>query len=176
MPPCHPPSSTIRNDCATRAQAGRGVDPTESGGPSGHDAGKKVRGRPKCRIGMVDLPDKAREVSKVFADGGTKGDRRRDRLKELKLPDIPEIVGKPEGRAPVCRRLNVEKCPRRLLPGTGRSGPQRPSPVGRHRAELAPDLRLCGHPVSRTRMPGRSCSGIVFAQSLVCLVVQRRRA
>jgi len=36
-----------------------------------------------------------REVSKVFADGGTRGDTLRDRLKELTLPDIPEIVASP---------------------------------------------------------------------------------
>ncbi|MCY4239972.1 MAG: hypothetical protein OXC93_16770 [Rhodospirillaceae bacterium] len=40
----------------------------------------------------------ARGVSKVFADGGTRGSTRRDRLKELRLPDIPEIAGKSEGR------------------------------------------------------------------------------
>jgi len=34
----------------------------------------------------------------VFADGGTRGSKRRDRLKELTLPDIPEIAGKSEGR------------------------------------------------------------------------------
>ncbi len=44
---------------------------------------------------MVDLPDKAWGVSKVSADGEYRGDPLRDRLKELKLPDIPEIVGKP---------------------------------------------------------------------------------
>jgi len=43
---------------------------------------------------MLDLPDKARGVSKVFADGGYRGDRLRDRLKELELPDVPEIVGR----------------------------------------------------------------------------------
>ncbi|MCY4190882.1 MAG: hypothetical protein OXD42_06100 [Rhodospirillaceae bacterium] len=44
---------------------------------------------------MVDLPDKAWGVSKVFADGETGGDTLRDWLKEVKVPDIPEIVGKP---------------------------------------------------------------------------------
>ncbi|MCY4238570.1 MAG: hypothetical protein OXC93_09490 [Rhodospirillaceae bacterium] len=34
-----------------------------------------------------------REVSKVFADGGTRGSTRRDRLKERTLPDLLEIVG-----------------------------------------------------------------------------------
>ncbi len=75
VPPCHPPSSTVRNcfdvwrnggtlerrpdalRALARAQAGRGVAPTgaiidrrrrkatEGGGPSGHDAGRKIRGR-----------------------------------------------------------------------------------------------------------------------------------
>ncbi len=39
---------------------------------------------------IVDLPGKARGVSKVFADGGYRGDR----LKDIKLPDILEIVAR----------------------------------------------------------------------------------
>ncbi len=154
VPPCHPPSSTVRNcfdvwrndgtlerrpdalRALARAQAGRGVAPTgaiidsqsvkttESGGPSGYDAGKKIRGR-KQHIAVdvegnpivvhvhpadvqdrdgapdviVDLPGKARGVSKVFADGGYRGSKLRDRLKDLTLPDILEIVGKPKETA-----------------------------------------------------------------------------
>ncbi len=134
VPPCHPPSSAVRNCfCAwrndgtperrpdalralARAQAWRGPD-----GPSGQDAGRKIEGRKRHiavdaegrpivvpvhpadvqdRNGapdvIVDLPSRARGVSKVFADGGCRGDRLRDRLKELTLPDILEIVGKPK--------------------------------------------------------------------------------
>ncbi len=151
VPPCHPAFSTVRNcfhawrndgtlerrpdalrDRA-RAQAGRGVAPTaaiidsrsvkttESGGPSGQDAGRKIRVRKRHiavdmegspivvhvhpadvqdRDGapevIADLLSKARGVSKVFADGGYRGDRLRDRLKDLTLPDLLEIVGKPK--------------------------------------------------------------------------------
>ncbi len=149
VPPCHPPSSTVRNcfdvwrndetperrpdALRALAQAGRGVAPTaaiidsqsvkttESGGPSGQDAGKKIKGRKRHiavdmegspivvhvhpadvqdRDGapevIADLPSKARGVSKVFADGGYRGDRLRDRLKDLTLPDLLEIVRKPK--------------------------------------------------------------------------------
>ncbi|MCY4237554.1 MAG: hypothetical protein OXC93_04270 [Rhodospirillaceae bacterium] len=44
-----------------------------------------------------------RGVSKVFADGGTRGDTLRDRLKELTLPDLLEIAGKSEGRGAALR-------------------------------------------------------------------------
>ncbi len=145
VPPCHPPSSTVRNcfdvwrdtgvperrpdalRALARAQAGRGVAPTgaiidsqsvkttEGGGPSGHDAGRKIRGRKRhiavdaegspiaARVHpadvqdrdgapdvIADLPGRARGVSKVFADGGY----RDDRLKELTLPDVLEIAGR----------------------------------------------------------------------------------
>ena len=59
------------------------VKTTERGGPSGHDDRQEGQG-------TASVQD--REVSKVFADGGTRGDTLRDRLKELTLPDIPEIV------------------------------------------------------------------------------------
>ncbi len=39
----------------------------------------------------------------MFADGGTRGSTLRDRLKELTLPDIPEIAGKSEGRGAALR-------------------------------------------------------------------------
>ncbi len=99
----------------------RSVKTTESGGLSGQDAGRKIRGRKRHiavdmegspivvhvhpadvqdRDGapevIADLPSKARGVSKVFADGGYRGDRLRDRLKEIKLPDILEIVARPK--------------------------------------------------------------------------------
>ena len=97
------------------------VKTTESGGLSGQDAGRKIRGRKRHiavdmegnpivvhvhpadlqdRDGapdvIADLPGRARGVSKVFADGGYRGSRLRDRLKDLTLPDILEIVGKPK--------------------------------------------------------------------------------
>ncbi|MCY4238137.1 MAG: hypothetical protein OXC93_07260 [Rhodospirillaceae bacterium] len=40
---------------------------------------------------MRDLLRKARRVSKVFADSGYRGNKLRDRLKELTLPDLLEI-------------------------------------------------------------------------------------
>ncbi|MCY4239110.1 MAG: hypothetical protein OXC93_12295, partial [Rhodospirillaceae bacterium] len=59
----------------------------------------------------------------VFADGGTRGSTRRDRLKERTLPDLLEIVAKSEGRGAAlrpegrCRRLagDVERSPERSL-------------------------------------------------------------
>ncbi len=135
-----------------RVQAGiidsQSVKTTESGGPSGSDAGKQIRGRKRHIAAdvegspivvhvhpadvqgapdlMVDLLRKARGVSKVFADGGTRGSTRRDRLKELTLPDLLEIVGKPEGcgadlrpegaMSPVGRGLRAEPGE---LPGPG---------------------------------------------------------
>ena len=39
----------------------------------------------------------------MFADGGTRGSTLRDRLKELMLPDLLEIVAKSEGRGAALR-------------------------------------------------------------------------
>ncbi len=61
---------------------------------------------------IVDLPGKARGVSKVLADGGYRGSKLRDRLKDIKLPDIPEIVGRSKetgGFAVIPRRRVVAR-------------------------------------------------------------------
>ena len=150
VPPCHPPSSTVRNRfCAwrndgtlerrpdalrdrARAQAGRGSDGGDHRQSIGEDDGKRRALGTRCRQedqgtetthrgGHGRKPDRGAcaprrragsrrgtggdrgppeqgpgGVSKVFADGGYRGDRLRDRLKDLKLPDILEIVGKPK--------------------------------------------------------------------------------
>jgi len=63
-----------------------------------------------ARSSPADVQD--REVSKVFADGGTGGSTRRDRLKELMLPDLLEIVGQSketEGFTVIPRRRVVAR-------------------------------------------------------------------
>ena len=97
------------------------VKTTESGGPSGYDAGKRINGRKRhltvdtegspivLAVHSADVQDrdaaadviaellrKAPEVSKVFADGGYGGPKLRAALARRGLPELIEIVEKPK--------------------------------------------------------------------------------
>ena len=167
IPDCFPPFTTIRNyfypwsrngtfdrmmdrlRTLGRALAGRSETPTaaaidtqsaettESGGPSGYDAGKKVKGRkrhlavdvegfpieiaiqeasvqdrdgaPAVTLGLLEA---APLVRKLWADGGYRGPKLAAKLKELGLGSVLEIVEKPKdvkGFAVVYRRWVVER-------------------------------------------------------------------
>ena len=97
------------------------VKTTESGGPSGYDGGKRIKGRKRhltvdsegspivLAVHSADIQDrdaapdvivellrKAPEVSKVFADGGYRGPKLRDTLARRGLRELVEIVEKPK--------------------------------------------------------------------------------
>ncbi|MCY4191919.1 MAG: hypothetical protein OXD42_11495 [Rhodospirillaceae bacterium] len=92
-----------------------------------------------------------REVSKVFADGGTRGSTRRDRLKELTLPDLLEIVAKSEGRGAALRPEEAGRG-RRAEPGAF------PGPGTARRLPLP-------HAQGRTRARGLIHKNIVMART-----------
>ena len=121
------------------------VKTTESGGPRGYDAGKKVNGRKRhvavdadgtplvLRIQTADTQDRdgapeviaellerAPSVRKLFADGGYQGPKLRQALEEMGLSDLIEIVQKPKGVkgfTVLYRRWVIERTPCRYRHG-----------------------------------------------------------
>lgn len=133
---------------ASRLISGRDADPTagiidsqsvkttESGGPAGYDAGKKIRGRKRHiltdtqgnlpavithtadiqdRDGAPGVIEQAREsfptLTHIFADGGYAGDKLQNALREMDGPTI-EIVKRPAGVTGfvvIARRWVVER-------------------------------------------------------------------
>ncbi len=115
----------------------RSVRTTESGGPRGHHAGRKVKGRKRHlivdaggtpvvmtvhtadiqdRYGAPDLtaepPETVPTVCRPFADGGHAGPKPRERPGGMGLPNVTGTVGKPEdvkGFTVPCRRRVVER-------------------------------------------------------------------
>ncbi len=167
VPKCFPPFTTVRNyfyawrdggvpermmDALrgpAREQAGRSASPTaaaagsqsvkttEMGGPSGYDAGRKIKGRKRhatvdvegfpvaVQVHAADVQDrdgapdvilamleKAPEVTKLWADGGYAGPKLEAALAEHGLGSILEIVHRPKetkGFTVLYRRWVVER-------------------------------------------------------------------
>ena len=102
------------------------VKTTESGGPSGYDAGKRIKGRKRdiavdtegnplvIRVHEASVQDRdgAPEVRKIWAGGGYSGPELEGKLKRLQLANHIEIVGKPKdikGFTVLRRRWVVER-------------------------------------------------------------------
>ncbi len=113
------------------------VKTTESGGPRGYDAGKKIMGRKRhlvvdvegtplaLRVHAADVQDRdgapevieellrrAPTIRKLFADGGYQGPKLRAALEDLGLSELIEIVEKPKhvkGFTVLYRRWVVER-------------------------------------------------------------------
>ena len=96
------------------------VKTMESGGPRGHDAGKKIKGRKRQIAGdaegfpiavhvhtvdfqdrdgatevILDMLEGAPTVAKLFADGRYQGPKLRGVLKDRAVADMIKIAGKP---------------------------------------------------------------------------------
>ena len=110
---------------------------TESGGPAGCDAGKRIKGRKRhiavdaegspiairmheasiqdrdgAPAAVLEMLEKAPEVAKLRADGGYRGPKLLSKFGELGLGDLLEVVEKPrdiKGFTVLCRRWVVER-------------------------------------------------------------------
>ena len=160
-----PPAAGRTADPATTASDSRPVKKTESGGPAGYEAGKRISGRkrhiavnverspiiikvhaagardrdgsPAVIAGMLE---KAPQVTKLWADGGCAGPKLLSKLEEPGLDGLLEIAEKPKdikGFTVLHRRWTVER--------TFGWGKTESTVLARHRS-LDNDWRLSGTP------------------------------